>query len=379
MKKIWLFLCMVLLLWFPGGKLEAYAAGSGMTDDFLEELNLEEIDAAFQELKGGERLRFTDAVGKLIQGEIPLTPEGIAEILKSTLFAQMEESRRTAVRILILITAAALFTNFVNVFEKSQAADVSFYMMYLCLFTLLMQAFQVMEQVTMDALSQVILFMKLLMPSYFLASVFASGSAAGAGFYEWTLGLILIIQWVMKYGVMPAVNLYVLLSMVNHLAREEYLSKLAELLKAFAEWSLKTLAAFAFGMQTVQCLVLPAVDRLKTAAITKTAGAVPGLGNILNGVTEAVIGSAVLIKNAVGAAGLIFLVLICLPPFLKLGFGTLFYRLLAAVSQPISDKRMVECVSCVGEGAGLLMRVLFTVGALFFLSVAMAAASVTGG
>ena len=379
MKKFGLFLGMILLFWCGMWGLEVQAAESSLTNEFLDELDLSEIDDEFQGMQNTEGFCFTDAVKKLIKGEIPLTPESLAEILRDTLLSQVKESRRTAVRILILITVAALFTNFVNVFEKSQAADISFYMMYLCLFTLLMQAFQVMGQMTMDTLNQVITFMKLLMPSYFLASVFASGTVSGAGFYELTLGMLLVIQWALKYTVMPAVNLFVVFSMVDHLTKEDYLSKLAELLKTFIEWSLKTLAALAIGLQTVQCLVLPAVDSLKTAVLTKTAGAMPGLGNVFSGVTEVVIGSAVLIKNAVGAAGLLFLALLCLVPLLKLGFGALFYRLLAAVSQPISDKRMVECIGSMGEGAGLLMKVLLTVGVLFFLSVAMATASITGG
>ncbi len=214
------------------------------------------------------------------------------------------------------------------------------------------------------------------MPSYFLASVFASGSVAGAGFYEVTLGVILIIQWILKYAVMPAVNLYVLFCMVNHLTKEDYLSKLAEILKTFVEWMLKTLMAAALGFQTIQRLILPAVDSLKTAVLTKTAGAVPGIGNVFSGVTEVVLGSAVLIKNAVGAAGMIFLALLCLVPLLKLGFGAVFYRLLAAIAQPVSDRRMVDCVGSVGEGLGLLMKVLLMVGALFFISIAMAAASI---
>lgn len=370
---------LLLLLWGMPGAGKVQAAQDSLTEDFLEELDLGEIDREFQELRGTERMRFTDVVHELIRGEVPLTPEGIGELLKDTLVSQAAENRDTAARILVLLVAAALFTNFVNVFEKSQAADISFYMMYLCLFTLLMQAFGGLEQMTMDALDQVITFMKLLMPSYFLASVFASGTVTGTGFYELTLGMLLVIQWVLKYAVMPAVNLYVLFSMVNHLTKEDYLSKLAELMKSFSEWSLKTLTALAIGLQTVQCLILPAVDELKKAAFTKTAGAVPGLGNIFSGVTEVVIGSAVLIKNAVGTAGLIFLLILCLIPFLKLGFAALFYRLLAAVSQPVSDKRMVECVSSVGEGAGLLMKVLLTVGALFFISVAMVTASVSGG
>lgn len=376
MRKMWIFPGILLILFLVLWKVDVCAAETDLEERFLDELNLEEIDAAFRDLQGREQFRFTEAVKSLIQGEEPLTKENLLRLVKDTLFSSLQEKRGMAVRILMIVAVAAIFTNFTNAFEKSQAADVSFYMMYLCLFTLLMQMFQDMSAMTLDTLNHVITFMKLLMPSYLLASVFAGGSMTGTGFYELTLGMILIIQWIVKYAVMPAIHLYVLFSMLNHLTSEDYLSKLADLLKTFVEWILKTLAALAIGVQTVQCLVLPAADSLKTSALTRTVGAVPGLGNVFNGVTEVVLGSAVLIKNAVGAAGLIFLAVLCLVPLLKLGAGALLYRLIAAVVQPVSNKCMVECIESAGEGAGLLMKALLTVGVLFFLSVAMATASI---
>lgn len=376
MKRFFLCLLAGFFLWTGIYPVNVWAAESDFTDSFLQELNLEEIDETLGGLLNKEKYSFTDAVKKLISGEIPISAENIKEIVWSTLFSEIDLNRQTAIQILILVTVAAVFTNFASVFEKSQVSDISFYMMYLLMFTLLMKAFQSLSQMTMDALNQVLTFMKLLVPSYFLASAFASGSLTGAGFYEFTLILIMVIQWILKYAVIPAVNLYVLFSMLNYLTKEEYLSKMAELLKVFVEWALKTLAAAAIGLQTVQCLILPAIDSLKTAVMNKTAGAIPGVGNIFSGVTEVILGSAVLIKNAVGVAGLILLFAICLIPFIKLGFSTLMYKLLAAVIQPVSDKRMMECISSVGEGAGLLMRVLLTIGVLFFISLAMATATI---
>ncbi len=66
---------------------------------------------------------------------------------------------------------------------------------------------------------------------------------------------------------------------------------MAELLKTFVEWTLKTLVAAAIGFQAVQSLILPAVDALKTTVMNKTAGAIPGVGNIFSGVTEVVLGA----------------------------------------------------------------------------------------
>lgn len=373
-------LLLMICCLFPAGNVRA---SEGETKDIEEELlldmDLEKIDDALEELLGEESFSFTEAVKKLISGEMPFTRENVGELLQRAIFSDLEQHKKTAVSVLVLILVSAVFTNFTGAFGKSQVADISFYMMYLLLFTVLMKAFSTMSQETLNCVNRVLSFMKILMPSYLAAAVFASGSLTGVAYYEFTLVLISGIQWILKYVVIPGVNFYVLFTLLNHISKEDYLSKIAELMQSFVSWSLKTLAAAAIGVQTVQCLILPAVDSLKTAVLNKTAGAIPGVGNIFNSVTEVVLGSAVLIKNAIGVAGLLVLAMLCLFPMVKLAVCTALYKVISAVVQPAADKRMAECVSGVGEGAAMLLRILTTTGILFFITVAMVTASIRGG
>ena len=363
---------MLSLIWGLTVKAE------GMEDTFLDEMDFGEINDTLNELLGDQSFSFGEAIGKLISGEMPFTWESIGQLVWDAMFSELDLHRKTAVQILILIIVAAIFMNFTNVFEKSQVADISFYIMYLLLFTILMKAFYNMSQIAEETLNNVLTFMKILMPSYFIAATFASGSLTGVAYYEFTLLLITLIQWLLKYAVLPAVNLYVLFLLLNHLSAKEYLSKMADLLKTFIEWSLKTLGAAAIGFQIVQSLILPALDSLKTAVVNKTAGAIPGVGNIFTGVAEVVLGSAVLIKNAIGAVGLIILVFICISPIVKLAVCVILYKVMAALIQPVSDKRMVECVGGVGEGAGMLLKIVLHIAILFFITVAMVTASIRG-
>ena len=55
----------------------------------------------------------------------------------------------------------------------------------------------------------------------------------------------------------------------------------------------------------IQGLILPAVDGLKNTAVSRTVSAIPGIGNLFGSVTDTVLGSAVLLKNAVGVCGMI--------------------------------------------------------------------------
>jgi stage III sporulation protein AE len=329
-------------------------------------------------LDGRSALSFSELVSQMVMGEIPLNMETILEQIWQGILSQMEAGRKSMTRILALVILAAVFCHVAELFPGSQVSQISFYLMYLSLVTLLLQSFLSFWQVAERALEQVLTFMKLLIPSFFLASVLASGSISGTGFQELTFGVLLLVQWIVKEVILPAVWLYVLLAMMNHMMREAFFSRLAELVKLGVGWSLKTVTTLALGMQTIQCLILPAVDEWRGSFFRRTAGALPGVGNLFRGVAETVMGAGLVIRNSIGAAGLLFLVLLCLVPLGKLAFGSFFYQLLAALSQPVTDTRMSACVAVLGEGVGLLLKILFTVGTLFFVSVAMATAAFGG-
>ena len=177
-----------------------------------------------------------------------------------------------------------------------------------------------------------------------------------------------LIQWLLESVLLPGVSLYILLKFVNHLSREEMLGKMAELIETLISWGLRTLLGMVAGLQIVRGLVTPVMDSLKRSAIGKTAGALPGVGNAVNAVTELVMTTAVLVRNSLGVALLLVIVAVGAGPVIHYGLLSVIYRFLAAVSQPISDKRLVEAFSTMGEGCALLMRILFTAEVLCMLT-----------
>ena len=136
--------------------------------------------------------------------------------------------------------------------------------------------------------------------------------------------------------------------------------------------------ATEFGMQIIQNMISPAIDTLKRDVIGKTAAAIPGIGNAINGVTEVALGTAVLVRNGLGVIGIIVILCVGLPPVIRLGMTTLLYKLLAAIVQPISDKRMVGALATIGDGCMLLLKVLLTMELLFLITIAVLTISFIG-
>ena len=90
---------------------------------------------------------------------------------------------------------------------------------------------------------------------------------------------------------------------------------------------------------------------------------------------QVLLGSGALIKNGIGTVALIFLLLLCLVPILKLGIVAIMYQGAAAVVQPAADKRIVACISAVASGTKLLLKLVLYTLILFVVTVAIVCAA----
>lgn len=347
--------------------------------DLLDRLDFAEVEKSLDEMIDLPTVSFSGFVKGLMDGEIPLNWEDVLQTLSDILFLQLRAQKDLAVQILLIVLASAVFSNFVRVFESSQIAEISFYMMYLLISVLLIRSFLTMNEIARGALQNLNVFMKVLLPPYLVTVVFSAGSVSALGFYQVTLLAIHILQVLIIKIVLPLIQFYLLLLILNEMTKEDYFSRFAELLKTGIEWGMKSAAGITIGLQTVQCLIAPAVDSLKNSAAHRLARAIPGIGNVLDAAAETVAASALVIKNAVGVAGMLAILMICLVPIVKLAVNLLMFRVLCALIQPISEKRMVDCVESVSEGASLLMGALSTGMTIFLISLAMITASVKGG
>ena len=335
--------------------------------DILEELDLSRVQRMLDQMLGEESFSMKDMLDGLIKGEKVLSEDTVQEMVHSFLFSGLEKEKSLLIKILLLILLSAVLANFADVFESGQIGDICFYIVYLLLFILLMDSFSSVTRSVQQTITWMAEFMRGLAPAYFLTISIAAGSSTAAVFYEGVLILTWLIQEVILNLLFPGACLYVLISLINNLSKEEMLGKMAELLDTAVSWGLKTLLGMVVGLQVVRGLIAPVVDTLKRSALGKAAGALPGVGNAVNMVTELVLTSAVLVRNCLGVVILFAFVAAGAGPVIHYGILSLLYRFLAAIAQPVSEKRIVDSLATMGEGCALLLRILFTAEILCIL------------
>ena len=152
------------------------------------------------------------------------------------------------VHILLIVIVAAVFTNFSNVFQNKQISEISFYVLYLLLITIGLNSFRILIVSASENLERLIGFMKVLGPVYFLAVAFAAGSSTSILFYNLVLLLIYLVELVILNFLIPFVQVYIVVKVMNNLSEEDYLSKFAELCETVIAWTLKTLLAGVTGV-----------------------------------------------------------------------------------------------------------------------------------
>lgn len=381
-KKRW-FLLAVICFFVWAGAIHTEAAPQEETttkqeeaasEEILKEFDFDEVDRMLSDIFPEESVSFEDLVKTLTDGDFSGFVHLIFSGIRTGTFSVLRDNREAIVHILVIAMIAAVFVNFSHIFTNRQVAETGFLILYLLLITILLKSFGIMIDSIDGSLKVLKDFMKVLCPLYFLATAFSTGSTTSVLFYNLMLILIYMVETVILHIILPMIHVYMMIRILDHLSPEPYLTRFGELLDMIVRWMLKTMLICVAGINVMQGLISPAMDAVRRSGIQKGLEAIPGVGGALGGMTDVILSSVVLIRNGIGAVGAVVCVVICAVPILQIGMMTLIYKLIAAVAEPVSDKRIVSCIASTGDGAVLLLKTVYTSAVLFLLTIVVVAA-----
>ena len=365
MRRVAGCLCACLMILFYTVMVQA-SGGSQMED-----YDYGDIQKYLDEILGETEVHFTDLMQSLMSGDFSGLVQQVGELLRQGAVSGLNSNGKALRQVILTALFGALLSRFSEAFSKNGIGETGFYVTYLLLTSLLLGAFLSTKELGEELIRHMLQFMQVLIPVFFVAVAYAGGSVTALAFYQMVLLVIAAVQWLFLAILLPLIQVYVCLQLVNSLSREDFLSKAAELLETILEWSMRTLLGVVIGIHMIQGLVLPMVDSVKSAALRRAVSAIPWVGKGGEAVAQVLLGSGALIKNAIGMAALVVLVMICIIPVVKLGLIALLYQAAAAMLQPAADARLVESILAVSSGTRLVMRLVIHTLVLFMLTLAI--------
>lgn len=344
-------------------------------DELLNEFGLTEFQQSMDILFPKDSLSFEEIWAEVMKGNII---DALAKAVGRSLELNVNSFgsvRSVFIWLLILGIMGALLSNFVEIFDKSQVADLAFYFLYLMVSAVMLKCFFEISGTASETLENIVLFVKLMIPTYMIAVGVSAGTTTVTMYYELVIFIIYCIENILIRLVLPLISCHMMLAVVNGIWPKEGLGILTGVMKKAVLWILKAGMGVITGFGVIQALISPSLDSVHLAAFKKLVAAVPGVGDAAQGIMDIALASAVTVKNSIGVVLLVLLVAMCLRPLLEIFVIAFVLKLAAALMGIVSDKRITACADQTADTGFMMLRTVAAAMFLFLVSLSVTALS----
>lgn len=278
--------------------------------------------------------------------------------------------------VVIIALICALLTNLQKAFSNESLSNIAYYACYSLIIIIMAKSFYIGVDIARSTINEMTDFMTALVPILIMLVGSVGGFVEAAVIDPMVMGAITISARLFMNIVIPIISMTFVLQFVNNLSSDYKVDKLTKFLNQCALWVQGIIMTVFIGIITIRGITAKTIDQVaaKTAKFAVD-NFVPIVGKSLSDAVSTVAGYSILLKNAISSVGLVILVCIILLPIIKILIIALSYKLTGALIEPISDSRLVNCLTSAGNSLILIMSCLISVSIMFFIMIAIIASA----
>lgn len=332
-----------------------------------------DITALSKEIRqlGEEYPDFSSVFQKILSMQFTQAMQEIGQWIFDTTMREIFSSKVLVGELVGVLLFSVFFSNISSAFPSYGVSDSGFFISYLLIFSIIFRNFTTMTSLFKNTVIVLSTFLKILLPVYTLAVSLSGNLSSAVVFYEYFMIVVLLLNWICIKVFLPLLQYYFLLELLNHFSEKQNISRLCDGMYLLLSKGVQIFFFLFFGFHLLETMIAPSVDAVKSNIVNKMIGMIPGAGSIVQSVTGTVLGSSLVIKNAVGVSGILFLLILLFLPLMKLLLYVLFYFLLSVLLEPVADERFTLCISAAVRCGMLMIKVLCMSSVLFVVILAL--------
>lgn len=274
------------------------------------------------------------------------------------------------VTIVILTVFSMVLETLQTAFERNAVSKVAYSISYMVIIIIAVNSFNVAISYAKDAIESMIHFMMAMVPLLFTLLASMGNLVTVSVMHPLIVFMIHTVGTIIYTIVFPLLFFSAVLHIVSSLSDKYKVTHLANLLRNISVGLLGVLLTVFLGVISVQGLTGSVTDgvTIRTAKYI-TGNFVPVVGKMFSDAADTVITASLLVKNAIGLAGVIIILFLCAFPALKILTLALIYNISGAVMQPLGDSPIVVCLQTIGKSMIYVFAALAAVGLMFFLAI----------
>ena len=274
--------------------------------------------------------------------------------------------------VLIIIIIHSILIAITDTLENKSVSQIAYFVEFIMISVVILASFSNCLTIVKDTIQDLVGFTNSILP-ILITLMLTTGAITSASVVQPILLLLIsfIGNTIINF-ILPIILISTSLNIISQISNEIKVSKISKFLNSSTIWILGVIMTLFVTVLSLESSLTQTVDG-GTAKTAKAAVStvIPVVGQILGDATDAVIGCAGILKNAVGLIGIIVIIGICLTPIIKLTILTVMYSFMSAICEPIADTRIVNLLEKISETFKILLAIVFCVTVTLIIGLAI--------
>lgn len=341
-------------------------------DDQLGDLDLSDLEDILNNSGNAADLfqgkSFLEKLASIISGDFANDSTSIWQALLNLIFDNLLSFLPIIATVIAVAILGGMMQNLKPNFGNKSMGSIIHFVTYGVVVILIFSVIMRMISVTTSTIGSIKAQMDAVFP-ILLTMLTAVGGSVSVSVYQPAMALLasLIIN-IFTIFLMPLFLISTVLSLVSNLSNNVKLDKFISFINSMFKWVIGLVFTVFIGFASIQGIAAGSIDGLsiKTAKFA-IKSYVPIVGSYISDGLYIVLASSSLIKNAVGACGMLLLAGTIIAPVIELIIFMLALKLMAGIIEPLGDGKIASFVSTLSKNMTMLISMIVAVSFMYVI------------
>lgn len=314
---------------------------------------------------------FSGFVNDIVSGENVFKPDKVFDTLMKIFASEMYSAVKVMMVIIAIVLLGAVTENLRSAFGKEgfNASSIACIAVITGLGTkIFVDSCGYAKGVTSD----MTLIMAAILPILITLMAGSGFTVTGSITHPIVLMMCNVFAAVFEKILIPASVIYLVISLLDTLSDSVELGGLRELIKKIYNFIVGIVMTLFTGILSISGFAAVSLDGLGAkGARFAVSNMVPFVGGSISDAMSAVASASLVLKNAVGTAGIIVIAALCATPIIKIGAVILSLRVGSAICEPVADKKTIRALSAVGDSLSMINAAVISTAVMMIIAVSI--------
>lgn len=336
--------------------------------DQIDNLNLQEIEDFFDN-NNPDGFNFISTFKNILEGKYD-GADNIFDYIKDIIFSEISYFLPSIIAIIIACLLCEIIQNIKSGHLSDSVAPIIKFVAILTVILIIFPQFISMWNKTKNIIESIGKLSEIMSP-IMLTLMVASGGTVSASVYKPSVVFFTNVVINVFYAVvLPIIGILTVFNIMAHFSKDIKLKKFSDFFGGVLKWIFGIMIVFYGLIISVQGLSVANTEGISIkVAKYAISNSVPIVGGLIKDGLDIVAAGSVMVKNALGIAGLIGIFYFVLSPVLQMIVFSMLLKLAAAITDVFAGDSVSDFLGTVSKSINYFIASALTVGLMAFLTI----------